>query len=172
MGLDTWLWLSSKWKNPPPWFFCKPPCSSLVGHTLWLPSPKQQSAPVSWDWYMIWYGSMGYDTGWFFLTAPPPHVQYWNQNMPGANQSSLSSSLIHQTEPSWIWHLLEHKPKLSEQSLLRQWHFTRDQSELLFHEILRLKEPLVDSLAFYRCVLNKASYKHCQRHYGVRRWLL
>ena len=80
MGL---IWSSSdhltviiiKIKKTPPWFFCKPPCSSLVGRTLWLPSPKQPSAPVSWDWYMIWYGSMGYDTGWFFLT-PPPHVQY------------------------------------------------------------------------------------------------
>ena len=38
----------------------------------------------------------------------------------------LSSSLIHQTEPSWIWHLFEHKPKLSEQSLPHQWRFLGD----------------------------------------------
>ena len=33
------------------------------------------------------------------------------------------SSLIHQTEQSWIWHLFEQKPKLSEQSLPHQWCF-------------------------------------------------
>ena len=37
------------------------------------------------------------------------------------HDTRLFSYLIHQTEQSWIWHLFEQKPKLSEQSLPHQW---------------------------------------------------
>ena len=49
-------WWQACWS--PPWSSCRRPCSSRAGRTPWLPSPKLPSAQVSWDWYMIWYGSM------------------------------------------------------------------------------------------------------------------
>ena len=49
-------WWQACWS--PPWSSCRRPCSSPAGRTPWLPSPKLPSAQVSWDWYMIWYGSM------------------------------------------------------------------------------------------------------------------